>query len=263
MKPMTIILIGAIIAIIGGIISAIGTWQHNKNSSEKTTRIESGVNMGIDIGKTTNAEVNNLKKQNSSLIHQSDLHNEKIDSQSKIIDALRNENADLYTKLANSSLDIYHNLTGGDGFCILSIIFENEKLSSGTILIKGDKSNKSPIRNVEARIVDENTIDTNIASLGNFSTIMETFTKNTIKIEVLEPNFTVITNNKILLDKVKGVNLNVFFTANSGSFKQLIRMKFIGGKWISATVIDRNDKVIFKKIDETYPKNDLPEIFKK
>lgn len=262
MKPMTVILIGAIIAIIGGLITAIGTWQHNKNSSEKTTRIESGVNRGLNIGATTNAEVNNLKKQNEALMLQSNLHNEKIDSQSRIIDDLRKENTDLYTKLAKSSLRIYQNLTGGDGFCMLTIMFENES-NSGIFFIKAYKTNQSPIRNVEARIVDENNIGIDNAKSESFSSILENFTKEIIKIDVLEPNTSVITNHKVLLDKTKGVRLNIFFTANSGAFTQLIRMKFLNGQWISATVISRDDTVIFRSIDATYPKNDLPELFKK
>jgi hypothetical protein len=39
LKPMTIILIGAIIVVIGGITGAIGTYLHNKRSSAKTDRI--------------------------------------------------------------------------------------------------------------------------------------------------------------------------------------------------------------------------------
>jgi hypothetical protein len=39
MKPMTVILKGALIAIVGGVISAIGTWMQNKSSSEKSSNI--------------------------------------------------------------------------------------------------------------------------------------------------------------------------------------------------------------------------------
>ena len=39
LKPMTIILIGAIIVVIGGSISAVGTYLHNKKSSAKTDKL--------------------------------------------------------------------------------------------------------------------------------------------------------------------------------------------------------------------------------
>src|SRR5437660_959947 len=111
MKPMTIILIGALIAILGGIIGAVGTWKHNKNSSEKSTRIEEGVTRGVVLGETTNSEVVQLRKQNETLLTQAILLNNKVESQSLTIDNLRKENTELYSKLSKASLDIYHNLT--------------------------------------------------------------------------------------------------------------------------------------------------------
>lgn len=67
LKPMTIILIGAIIVVIGGIVGALGTYLHNRNSSQKTDRIEDGVKKNIGIGKTTNEDVKILQVQNNSL----------------------------------------------------------------------------------------------------------------------------------------------------------------------------------------------------
>ena len=64
---MVLIFIGAAIILIGGFITAFGTYLHNKKSSEKTERIESGVNKNIGIGKTTNEEVKILKYQNNEL----------------------------------------------------------------------------------------------------------------------------------------------------------------------------------------------------
>jgi|GEM_PF-5925235 len=41
LKPMTIIFIGALIVVLGGIVGAYGTYQHNKASSEKSDKIVS------------------------------------------------------------------------------------------------------------------------------------------------------------------------------------------------------------------------------
>jgi hypothetical protein len=66
-KPMTIIFIGAIIAVLGGLVTAFGTYLHNKKSSEKSDRIEKGVNRNIDIGEMTSGEVKELKNRNIEL----------------------------------------------------------------------------------------------------------------------------------------------------------------------------------------------------
>lgn len=73
-KPMTIIFIGAIIVVVGGLIGAVGTYLHNKSSSDTSIRIEDGVNKNTGIGEITNEEVIQLKDQvNELLINQSSL----------------------------------------------------------------------------------------------------------------------------------------------------------------------------------------------
>ncbi len=247
---MTIILIGALIVVLGGIIGAFGTFQHNKSSSAKSTRIEEGVN-------ATSAEVIHLRKENQNLIARSNELNNKIDTQLKTIDALRKENIDLYAKLASSSLDIYNNLTGGDSYCYCFFIISraNPSLDIGNILFKlGDKS-KSPLRNVSARIVD----------LNSYNIQQPTFDdafKNIIHLETIEIKGSIVLPNKFHLDKQKGVNLNIFFSANNGDFTQLLRMRFIDGEWASAILVNRNEKNIFEQVDKNYPEKDITKIFK-
>ena len=93
MKPMTIILIGAIIVVIGGFVGAIGTFVHNKKSSAKTDRIEIGI-------KQTDLSVSNLKAQNDSL-------SVKLEKQSETIEKLREENTDLSIRLSDKTSNIY------------------------------------------------------------------------------------------------------------------------------------------------------------
>lgn len=251
---MTVILLGAIIAVVGGLIGAYGTYIHNKKSSEKSTRIEDGVNRGISIGESTSNEVVVLKNQNSSLLKQADTLNQKIETQSQTIDELRKENSELYTKLANTSIDIYHNLTGGDSYCTLTIGNIVGEKNSGIFIFELGANCKNPLRNVQARIVDLNIFRTeNINSDELF--------KNIINIDVIDPNKAVATQHIYNLDKVKGVNLNVFFSANNGFFTQLIRMRFVNNNWTSATLIERDGKTIFKKIHESYPEKDSKKIF--
>ncbi len=146
---MTIILIGAIITIIGGSITAFGTFLHNKQSSEKSTRIETGVNR-------TNDEVAELRKQNDSLKANSYVQLNKIDE-------LRRENNELSSKLLGKSLDIYNNLTGGGDnnkpvIIIIPSTFMNEDkpqipyFSLVQFLVKNN--GKFPLRNVTIKICD-------------------------------------------------------------------------------------------------------------
>jgi hypothetical protein len=251
MKPMNIILIGAIIAILGGIITAFGTWKQNKNSSEKSTRIEDGVNKG-------NAEIINLRKENESLILLAKGQDQKIDNQSVLIDSLRKENIDLYTKLATSSLDIYNNLSGGDSYCYCFFMFSTYYASKdiGNLYCKLGNNNKHPLKDVQARIVDLNTFNFKNPTPVDFQ-------KNIYSFGNIESNGAAVSlPNQFKVDKQKGVNLNIFFTANNGSFIQELRMKFINNEWISATVVKRNEKIIYKKIDEHYPEKDPDKIFK-
>ncbi|MBO0947017.1 hypothetical protein [Fibrella forsythiae] len=106
-KPMVIIAIGAGITLLGGAITLIGTYLQNKSSSEKSTRIEFGVNEGVTIGKNTSSNVDLLKNQNTELI-------KKSEKQSNTIDKLREENMSLYDKLMEANNVISDNIRGGE-----------------------------------------------------------------------------------------------------------------------------------------------------
>lgn len=144
---MNIILTGAVIAILGGVISAIGTWLQNKQSSEKSTRIETGVNKA-------NEEVIQLRKQNDEL---------KANSESQLtkIDELRKENADLSSKLMDKSLDIYKNITGNKEKPLLIVnstnLISGPDLSIPKYFMVGfsiENNGKYPMRNMRVRITD-------------------------------------------------------------------------------------------------------------
>lgn len=258
MKPMTLILIGALIAILGGFIGAFGTWKQNKSSSEKSSRIETGVNKGVSIGETTKSEVLSLRKENQDLINQSIELNKKNDIQINTIDALRKENIELYTKLASSSLNIYNNLTGGDSYCycffLISTYYKSK--DTGNLLFKLGDNNKNPLKNVQVRLFDLNTYDKE-----NPPNPDDLF-KNLIDIKSIETDGAVQIPTKFHLDKQKGVNLNIFYSANNGFFTQLLRMRFINNEWTSAIMVMRNEQTIFKKIDENYPEKNYSKIFK-
>ncbi len=251
---MTLILIGAIIAIIGGLIGAIGTWRHNKSSSEKSTRIEEGVNKGVTIGETTNTQVIFLKKQNQDLINQSNELNKKIETQSTTIDELRRENTELYSKLADASLNIYQNITGANSYCIMEIGNINATNDVGYLVFAVEGQN--PLSRIQARIVDLN-------EPNNEPMTMTDINKNVLDIGTLDPKKAWMNGSTIRLDKINGVNLNIFFSANNGFTNQLTRMRFTKNKWTSAIRITNfeGDKEFYLKVDPDYPIQDKTKIF--
>lgn len=150
---MTLILIGSIISIIGGLIGAYATFNQNKKSSATSGRIESGVKEGITVGKNTQSEVSRLQEQNLEL-------DNRIQSQTKTIDSLRKENTELYSKLSNASIEIYNSLTGGEAMPILSIFIEPYKKNNffnpdyGVVKFRLVNRNKFPVRNIKLKILD-------------------------------------------------------------------------------------------------------------
>jgi hypothetical protein len=255
MKPMTIILIGAIIVIVGGFVGAIGTWKHNKSSSDKSTRIEQGVNKGVSLGENTNSEVIQLRQQNENLITQSQTLTQKIDSQSKTIDDLRKENSELYSKLAEKSLAIYENLTGGDSNCYMQIGNFNSTNDLGNLIFL--LNGKNPLNRIQVRIVNLNTFDKETPTLENIN-------KNTIDLGTLDPDNALFTHYTIKLDKTIGINLNVFFTAANGFTVQKIKMRFVQNKWLTATNISDiyGIKQIYRKVDSEFPIPEKEGLFK-
>ena len=64
---MTIIFIGAIVAVVGGLLSAFGTFKQNKSSSSRMSSIQTKAE---EIGKQSERqlkEINNLNRQNAFL----------------------------------------------------------------------------------------------------------------------------------------------------------------------------------------------------
>lgn len=153
---MTIILIGAIIAVSGGLITAIGTYLHNKNSSERSQRMEKGISESVVIGTKTNQEVDSLKILNSELNIKSNSLIDKAEKQELVIDNLRQENAELYLKLAEASKNIYDYVKGG----VESPIIEISPSKKDNYLAVLLNSNEKPIYGILVEITDYDQLTT-------------------------------------------------------------------------------------------------------
>lgn len=147
-KPMTIILIGAIIAIIGGLIGAVGTWLHNKQSSEKSTR--------------TLQNTTELLKENTNL-------KEKVDSQSNKIDELRDENTQLYKDLLSKSEELNKFLGGSDAYPILLVNSMNSKNGESGFIFRITNEFDYPVYDIEINVFDfQKVIENSVFEQGKY-----------------------------------------------------------------------------------------------
>lgn len=231
LKPINFNLIAGLIILIGTFFGLFGKQLQDKYSSDKSDRI-------LNTSENNAKNIEKLK--------------EKIEDQAKIIDNLRTENTLLYSKLADKTMDIYHNITGGNSYCIMVIASINNNI--GLLGFELGAGNKYPLKGLSARVVDLNDFDKEKIDI---SLVL----KNILSIGDINPNEMKLTAIKVKLDKDSGVNLNIFFNANNGFFHQLLRMRFIKDHWSRATKIIRDDQCIFIKIDNDYPEKDENDIF--
>lgn len=247
-KPIYLNAISGLVIIIGTFFGLFGKQLQDKNSSEKSDKI-------LKTSANTEEKVDYLKLQNNELTKKADELRDKSEKQATIIDNLRQENTDLYTKLADANKEIYNNLTGGDSYCKMEIgnINSTNDLGYLVFFVEG----KNPLNRIQARIVDLNHFNTQPVSIAEIN-------KNVIDIGTLDPDKALMTQVAIKLDKLNGVNLNIFFGANNGFSTQLIRMRYIDNKWVSAQKIkrDKDNQELYIKIDPEFPIKDKNEIFK-
>lgn len=246
-KPMYLNVISGLVIIIGTFFGVFGKQLQDKSSSDKSDKI-------LRTGASTEEKVDYLNVQNAELSKKAEELREKAEKQATTIDNLRQENTDLYTKLADANKEIYNNLTGGDSYCKMEIGNINPSNDLGYLVFYVE--GKNPLNRIQARIVDLNNFNAQSMSMAEIN-------KN-VDVGTLDPNKALITQYTIRLDKVKGVNLNIFFGANNGFSTQLIRMKYINDKWVSAQQITRlkDNKELYIKIEPEFPSKDKNQIFK-
>jgi len=105
---------------------------------------------------------------------------------------------------------------------------------------------------VQARIVDLEKFDQLEGKLS-FATLKQTDTNISIgnlissSVWMLHP---------VTLGNGNTPGFNIFFSARNGFFNQILRLKKIHGKWVHATKVLREDKVIYEEIDDEFPRTD-------
>lgn len=98
---MVFIFIGGLITIVGGLITLFATYKHNKNSSEKTSRIDVNVQKVITENGNLKNEIISLKKNNNGLFKK---NSALLKANKDIIRSNRNlekQNASMIERISN------------------------------------------------------------------------------------------------------------------------------------------------------------------
>lgn len=136
--------------------------------------------------------------------------------------------------------------TGGDSFPYLSMqICEDTGKATMVALHEGE----FPLYDVSARIVDINRMDKD-----NITTMLGT----NVSIGNMIPSHTSLVHKQLDIEnsEAETQSFNIFMTARNGGFTQLIRLKKVKNKWLSATKVQNNSGlVLLEKIDEDFPEN--------
>ena len=117
-------------------------------------------------------------------------------------------------------LDNTKQITGGDSFCRMDIGNINLNNVKGYLVFSVE--GKYPLNRVTVIINDLNVLNSETFSISDLY-------KNTIHLGTLDPGIGVVTQKSIQLDKIKGVNLSLQFSANNGVTLQSFKMRFVSG----------------------------------
>lgn len=176
------------------------------------------------------------------------------DRSSGKIEKLSKENIKLNNELSDLNKEIVKSVIGGDSFCYLVIGSINSETNAGllTVVHQGEH----PIYDVNARMVDLQEFKKLDGKLNSYN-----FSQADTNIQIgnMIKN-TASTFRPFNLGTSARRDFNIFFSARNGLFTQLLRMRKVDGKWLYATKVQKQDKVIFEKIDDKFPRNDIGEI---
>lgn len=230
--PQIFIALGVLFSFIGGLMMFIRTNESNRALKEKTEEtikssehniILSTDNKNLITQNLSLTEINNsLSQKNIELIHQ---------------------NIDLTNSLKRQSEIINSNVTGGNSFCLIQLSF----VSSDEFRIILINEGEFPLYNIQVRIVD----------LDEFRTIenatLKSLTKNVFHISELSGRIATIIGVINLNNREESAGFNIFYDAKNGSFTQLLRLRKSLNGWYQASRVERNNEIIYEKIDEGYP----------
>jgi len=237
--------ISGIVIITGTFFGLFGKQLQDKLAGDKSDRI-------LATGENTNEKVIALETQNKELIRQNTGLSEKMESQSKMIDKLREENTDLYAKLAAASKSLYDQMTGGDSYCIFEVsfdVFTNKPRFNLTTV------GKISLKNVHITIDDlarRSTIFANAQKNGlpppTTSQIMNT-TFLGLEFSSLPPNTSTNEIPILIEEGQKDIRMKIsMFSDNGALFETLEVLNFRDVNTRKVKIeVKKGDKVLYKK----------------
>jgi|LQYC01.1.fsa_nt_gi hypothetical protein len=157
-------------------------------------------------------------------------------------------------EIATLNKEIVKILRSDGSFCYLTIGNLDTNTNVGLLMVV--HQGEYPIHNVNARLVDLQEFEKikNKMNIYNF-----TQSDTNIPIGSMIKN-TSSTLGRFDLGKSSNRDFNIFFSANNGLFTELLRLRKVDGKWLSAIKVQKEGKVIFEKIDSNFPRTNKGEI---
>lgn len=150
-----------------------------------------------------------------------------------------------------------YSITGGDSFCYLAFQLP-DNCSDNSALLSIVHKGEYPLYDVSIRIVDLAKFTQHIE--GKEKPLFEDIKKaeKSINIGNLSPSKAMIFG-RWSFPQESVVNYNVFISARNGYFTELIRLKCIDNKWVSAYKVHtwhgNETKLLYEKIHENFPRN--------
>jgi hypothetical protein len=164
-------------------------------------------------------------------------------------------------EIAELNRSIAHSITGGDSFCYLAFSLPDNEQSQS--LITAVHKGEYPLYDVNIRIVDLDKFDAHVK--GRENPTLEDFRKADTNLSVgnLAPNQAAMIG-RWPLPQSEEIRYNIFITARNGFVTELVRIKRIDDKWVSAYKVtsdsNRKDTLLYEKIDPDFPRDEAGEI---
>ena len=155
-------------------------------------------------------------------------------------------------KIAQLNEDIKNYILGEGSYCYLSFATIDNGIATFFLVHEG----KYPLYDVNVRIVD--LAEFNKIPSGQKLVHSDSYEKRG-NLGNINPGQGVIVGEYNLID-LKEKKLNIFFYARNGTFTQVMRLKNIKNKWVSATQVKKENQVLFTQIDSDYPRTNEGEI---
>lgn len=181
----------------------------------------------------------------------------RVRKQQKVEDGLQGIEGNVKQMLAQldeKTSDLVAYITGGRSVCYLSAPIDgNDAINYMMLIHHGDH----PLYNVVLRVVDVEDFDRN---KDNWS--LRDISKSEFVRECgdLIPQHASPVDLQFSLGDGDSRNFNIFFSARNGTFAQLLRLRRVNGKWLSATMVDVMGDVRYEEIDEGFPRNSKNEV---